>query len=330
MRVESSVTSISWLPSEAVRGSARLPFDVGVAHYDDPPPDVLDDIDALHARGAFRFANGLSAWIEVEDGRVVAHGYSGRSYISPTLMRLGQTEIAFQPTAFPDLRSDPEVTGGSVRFTQTSGGRPGVPAPRVVRGKPFMQWLGPNVWTTLSLTIDADGTAGGELVGASTIPRHWVYDAEARLVAKSGSTDFKNWYRRAFGPHSPWGDEDSPAFVAMAESALERQMSATIMRGGPKPRTRRLAAGTTLVEQGQAGHEMYLLLDGMLAVEVNGERVGEVGPGAVVGERALLEGGDRTSTLLALTDCHVAIAREDQIERSALQELAESHHREDA
>ena len=60
MRVESSVTSISWIPSEAVRGALRVPFDIGVMHYDDPPPDQVDDLEALRAAGAFRFANVLS------------------------------------------------------------------------------------------------------------------------------------------------------------------------------------------------------------------------------------------------------------------------------
>ena len=329
MRIESTITSVSWLPSEAVKGSARLPFDLGVAHYDDPPPDVLDDLDAMHAAGAFRFANRLVAWVDVEDGRVVGHGYAGRSYISRTFMHLGPVQLTFQPTAFPDLRAEPEVTDRSVRFVQTAGGRPGMPAPRPVQGKPFVQWLAPNVWTTLALTIDVDGTARGELVGASTIPRHWVYDAEGRLVAKSGTTDFTHWYQRAFGQHSPWGAEDSPVFVTMAESALERQLSRTIMRGGSKPRIQQLTTGQALVEQGRPGRELYLLLDGMLAVEVDGERVAEVGPGAVVGERSLLEGGLRTSTLRALTGCKVAVASQDQVERSTLEALAAGHHRED-
>jgi hypothetical protein len=49
----------------------------------------------------------------------------------------------------------------------------------------------------------------------------------------------------------------------------------------------------------------------------------------VVGERAILEGGRRTSTLRALTLCKVAAAREVDIEPSALEELREGHRRED-
>jgi len=78
MRIESSVTSVSWIPSEVVSGLPKAAFAAGALHYDAPPPDVLSDVGELYAAEKFRFANRLSAWIEVEDGRVVDAGYSGR------------------------------------------------------------------------------------------------------------------------------------------------------------------------------------------------------------------------------------------------------------
>jgi hypothetical protein len=329
MRIESAVTSVSWIPSEAIRGLARLPFQMGMGHYDDPPPDTLQSLEELHQTGAFRFANDLRAWVDVEDGRVVAHGHEGRSLISRTLMGVGPLHVTFQPTAFPDLRSVPDVSDTEVRFVQTAGGRPGMPAPRTVRGGAVFKLEGPNVWTTLSLTIRADGSSRGELLGASTFPRHWVYDARGQLVAKSGLIDFDEWYHAAFGKHSPWGDEDSPALVTTVETELERQLSATIMRGGSKPTIRQLRPSDLLVEQGAPGDELFLLLDGVLEVEVDGERVGELGPGAVIGERAILEEGTRTATLKAVTACRVAAAKADQIDKPSLARLAAGHRRED-
>ena len=41
MRIEGSVTAISWIPSEAIEGMPKLPFELGVGHYDEPPPDRL-------------------------------------------------------------------------------------------------------------------------------------------------------------------------------------------------------------------------------------------------------------------------------------------------
>src|SRR2546430_11967086 len=99
------------------------------------------------------------------------------------------------------------------------------------------------------------------------------------------------------------------------------------MRGGTKPQLDKLAAGSTLVEQGQAGAELFLLLDGVLAVEVDGKPIAEVGPGAILGERALLEGGLRTASLRAVTACRVAVATAGQVSEEALAELAKRQRR---
>jgi CRP-like cAMP-binding protein len=90
-----------------------------------------------------------------------------------------------------------------------------------------------------------------------------------------------------------------------------------------------LPADATLTQEGKPGDELYLLLDGVLAVEVRGERLAEVGPGAVLGERALLEGGLRTSTLVAVTPVRVAVAGADSIDLDRLRTLAQSHRREE-
>jgi CRP-like cAMP-binding protein len=48
----------------------------------------------------------------------------------------------------------------------------------------------------------------------------------------------------------------------------------------------------------------------------------------VLGERAHLEGGTRTSSLVAVTACRVASADASQFDRAALEELAGGHRRE--
>ncbi len=331
MRIESAVTSLSWIPSEAVKGMTKLPFEMGVAHYDQPPPDVLDGLDELRAADRFRFANRLAAWIEVEDGRIVAHGLGDGAggMIGATTMRLGQRSATFAAVSLPDLAPEPEVGEGWVRFTQTAGGRTGVPAPRRVRRPPFVQVSAPLAWSTLSLTLHADGRVEPALSGASPFPRHWVYDHRGELIGKTGVIDFKTWYRTAFGKHSPWGDEDSSALVTAVGTALERKLSDQFMQGKARPSIRKVRAGRTLVEQGDSGDSLFLLLDGVLRVEVDGEPLVELGPGALLGERAALEGGQRTSTLRAVTACSVASAPADSIDREALVELSTGHRREE-
>ncbi|HEX7168910.1 MAG TPA: cyclic nucleotide-binding domain-containing protein [Acidimicrobiales bacterium] len=330
MRIESSVVSVSWIPSEAIKGVTKLPFEVGVAHYDETPPDVIDGrhvIEKLLAADRIRFANVLTAWIEVEDGRVVDHGQGGESFINTTTVRLGK-RVRFTPTAFPTIEHEPEVGDGWVRFAQTAGGRTGAPAPRHVNHPPYVQFSAPTAWTTLQLTLHADGRVEHGLAGASAFPRHWIYDANGTLCLKSGLIDFEHWYRNSFGEHSPWGDEDSPAVVSQVETALERELSHLVMNSGAKPALRKIEAGAALTEQGAPGDELYLILDGVISVEVDGEAVAEFGPGSMHGERAILEGGVRTSTLRAVTPLRVAVATPDQIDREKLVQLSAGHRHE--
>ncbi len=329
MRIESSVTAVSWIPSEAVEGLPKIPFTMGVAHYDDPPPDVIDDLDALREADAFREANELRAFIEAEDGKITDYGHLGRGHIGVTRMKLGPRELSVAAVALPTIQGEPEVGDGWVRFTQTAGGRTGMPAPRRVRGKPFFQINSAIAWTTLALTIKADGSSQHELIGASPFPRHWIYDRENKLVQKSGMIDFDEWYRESFGKNTPWGDEDSPAFVTEVESALERELSRSIMREGTASKPRRLEIDETLVEQGETGNELYLIVDGVLAAEVDGETVAEIGPGAILGERAVVEGGKRTATLRAVTPAKIVEIGADQIDPAALEELAGARRREE-
>ena len=330
MRYESSVTSVSWIPSEAFEGILEFGVDAGLGRYDDPLPDTLGSLEEWRAADRFRFVNQLRAWVEVDgSGRITGCGYGdGGGLIGSSTVWLGGLHYSFQAVALPDLRKEPERGEGWVRFSQTAGGRTGVPMPRRVRRRPYLQWNAPLAWTTLSLTLHADGRAEPALTGASRFPRHWVYDAAGQLSAKSGLADFRDWWRTSFGRHTPWGDQDSPALVTAVETALERTLSAQLMRGAAKPQIRRIKPGTVIVGQGEPGTEVYLILDGVVRVEHDGERLAEYGPGALLGERAHLEGGSRTSSVIAVTACRTASADAGQFDRAALEELAGGHRRE--
>ena len=89
-----------------------------------------------------------------------------------------------------------------------------------------------------------------------------------------------------------------------------------------------MAPGETLVEQDEPGTSLFLILDGMLDVEVGGETVAQVGPGAIVGERAAIEGGLRSSTLRAATKVRTVEIPQDAVEAGEITALASSHRRE--
>jgi hypothetical protein len=327
MRIESSVTAISWIPSEAIDGMPKLPFELGIGKYDEPPPDRLaeGDLERLRDADRFREANHLKAWIEVEDGRIVDHAHAGHGLVGSTTFRLGM-KITVPGVAFDVLQSY-EPGPEAVRFIQTVGGRAGFPAPRRVSGRPFFRIHSATAWTTLALTIGADGTSNYEVVGASQFPRHWIYDKDGNLVEKTGTVDFKTWYREAHGENTPWGAEESEAFVTAAESALERELTRELLGGKMVSERRNLEPGDTLVVQGEPGDELYVLVDGVLAVLVDGEEVAEVGPGAIVGERASLEGGRRTASLVARTGCRVAVVPAELIDREEREDLAATRGR---
>jgi cyclic nucleotide-binding protein len=332
MRIEGSVTAISWIPSEAIEGMPKLPFEIGVGHYDEPPPDRIEgpsDLEQLRDADRFREANLLHAWVDVEDGKIVDSGYWGGGLVGSTTFRLGPKSIVVPGVAFEVLRAKPEISDDrtSARFVQTVGGRAGFPAPRRVKGGPLFRIHSATAWTTLALTIHADGRVEHEVVGASPFPRHWIYDTNGDLAQKSGTVDFKGWYRESHGDNTPWGDADSQAVVAAAESGLERELSRTLMSGDAKLERRKLDQGEVLVEQGSEGSDLFLLLDGVLAVEVDGEEVAEMGPGTMLGERASLEGGVRTATLRAVTPCRIVVVPHGFVAEHELETLAADRRR---
>jgi Cyclic nucleotide-binding domain len=336
MRIERSVNTVSWIPSDLMEGMGKLATRMKLAHHDPPPPDSLGDdtaaaIEELRLADRLRFANELRAYIDVDDeGRITDFGYCGGGVIGATTIGHGVSAITIPAVKLPDRKSEPAATESAVTFTQTVGGRTGAPMPRSVKHAPFVQYHAPIVWTTLQLTVHADGSHEGSMTGASGFPRHWLFDDSGSLVAKSSVAEYKQWMSDSFGRRTPWGDEDSPALVTQVESALERELQDHIMHGDKKPDIRRVKEGKTLVEQGASSNEMYLLLNGVLVVEVDNEKIAELGPGAVFGERALLEDSTRSATLRAVTDCKVAAIPADRIDRDKLAELAGAHHREGA
>lgn len=58
-----------------------------------------------------------------------------------------------------------------------------------------------------------------------------------------------------------------------------------------------LPADRPLMTQGQHGAQMFILVSGRARVERDAHPINEVGPGEVIGEIALLDGGPRTATV---------------------------------
>src|SRR5215211_5953484 len=105
MRIESSVTAVSWIPSDAIEGMPKIPFELGVGHYDEPPPDQLGegDLERLRDEDRFREANALRGWIEAEGGKIVAYGHEGGGLVGSTRFRLGPKDLVVPGVPFEVL-----------------------------------------------------------------------------------------------------------------------------------------------------------------------------------------------------------------------------------
>jgi hypothetical protein len=226
MRIESSITSVSWIPQGSVTGMAKLPFSLGLTHYDERPAPTLPPADQLRSDRNVRELNHLEAWIEVEDGRIVNAGYGDHAgFVGSTALDLGFSIVTVPGVSRPVLRRRPFISSRTGRFIQTVGGRTGMPFPRLRVRPPFIAWNSSTAWTTLMLTLRADGHSEGWMLGASPFPRHVLYDASGTLIGETVRTDFGRWFATNAGRHTPWGGYDREP-LEMREFATTGERSA--------------------------------------------------------------------------------------------------------
>jgi CRP-like cAMP-binding protein len=130
------------------------------------------------------------------------------------------------------------------------------------------------------------------------------------LLEERGLESYDAWYRDTTFDDSPWSGGE-------LEAELDR-----VVLGGAILRRRRLGPGEALVVQGERGCDMFLLLEGVLSVEVAGKTVAEVGSGALLGELAILGDGRRTATLRAVGPARVAVLAERNLAGTRLPALS--------
>jgi CRP-like cAMP-binding protein len=66
-------------------------------------------------------------------------------------------------------------------------------------------------------------------------------------------------------------------------------------------------AGKILTREGEVGRECFVVLDGTAVVHREGRPIGEIGPGSIVGELALLDNTLRNATVVATTAMRVLV-----------------------
>ena len=140
------------------------------------------------------------------------------------------------------------------------------PAPRR-QGSPALS--APTVWTTLRLTLHTDGRTEAELVGGTPFPRHWVSGHDGELVQKTATISFED------GTSGVQGAVGSPGGRGLA-GVRDQGRDRLDARDVPDAHARRPAVGSQLrsrrvvTHQGEPVEGLFVVLDGMLSVEVDG------------------------------------------------------------
>src|SRR3954454_2549643 len=101
MRVQATAISMSWIPSDSLKGALKTGMDLRLSHWDPPLPDHVSGAEAVHElcrHDKFRFANLLSGWAEVEGGEIVSHGVHQDSglVMGATTVRVGPIGATFR------------------------------------------------------------------------------------------------------------------------------------------------------------------------------------------------------------------------------------------
>jgi CRP-like cAMP-binding protein len=73
--------------------------------------------------------------------------------------------------------------------------------------------------------------------------------------------------------------------------------------------------GTRLTVQGERGREVFVLVDGAAKVCEDGELVRELGPGEIVGERAVLADAPRSATVTTTEPTRVLVLTDRDFRR---------------
>jgi CRP/FNR family cyclic AMP-dependent transcriptional regulator len=90
-----------------------------------------------------------------------------------------------------------------------------------------------------------------------------------------------------------------PLFAGLSRAEIERMGALTDEVDLP--------AGRVLMREGEHGREMFVLVDGAARVERAGGQIAQSGPGALLGEIALLDGGPRTATVTLTADSRLLV-----------------------
>lgn len=106
----------------------------------------------------------------------------------------------------------------------------------------------------------------------------------------------------------PVKEDRYPSILALADELRE------VLNGGWWFELRAFPADTEIIREGDQANTAYILVEGTCEVRQNGGPIAELGPGEIFGEAALLTGGTRTASVVALTDVVTRVITREALE----------------
>ncbi len=97
-------------------------------------------------------------------------------------------------------------------------------------------------------------------------------------------------------------DPGSLAEAKKESRVFDKGLLAALAKGLGPTNSTKVEKGKTIMTEGQAGAMMYVLLEGRVAVSIQGRVVERVGVGGVFGEMALVDQSPRAASAIAETD----------------------------
>jgi CRP-like cAMP-binding protein len=114
--------------------------------------------------------------------------------------------------------------------------------------------------------------------------------------------------------------KNTPLFAEVPEEALAKVATFATLESA--------TAGKTIIREGGFSNDFYVIEDGTVKVEREGEQLAELGPGDVFGEQGLLEKQERSATVTATSPVrlikieHWELSRMRQAMPEVVEELA--------
>ena len=232
MRIERSITTVSWIPSDLLEGMGKIATRMKMAHHDPPPPDSLGVERAGRDRGP---AVGRPLPFRQRTARI----HRGRRGRHDHRLRVLRRRRDRRHHRRPRCRVDHHPGRQAARPVQRAGSHRDVGSIHPDRRRAHRC---ADAACRQARSVHPVPRADRVDHARADDPRRRhaprgddrcvrvpaalaVRRRRAASSAKSSVAEYKQWMAESFGRRTPWGDEDSPALVSEVETLARARVA---------------------------------------------------------------------------------------------------------